>query len=166
MVLRIISTLLFRQDSLSDIVQKSSATLDLVKQGRRQTPPVWLRTSHVLPAPPRPSVASIHLQSVCKCIPPAFPPPSDSPPPRRIYGKRTTFPRCEHAKPTQRQTGGIPDWIGKRLTRLETTTRCIYRKELNMLRIILWLIAIKVTISVPWNLVCLLNELRGESTGE
>lgn len=35
-----------------------------------------------------------------------------------------------------------------------------------MLRIILWIIAIKVTISVPWNLVCLLNELRGESTGE
>ncbi len=35
-----------------------------------------------------------------------------------------------------------------------------------MLRIILWIIAIKVTISVPWNLVCLLDELRGESKGE
>ena len=35
-----------------------------------------------------------------------------------------------------------------------------------MLRIILWLIAIKVTISVPWNLVCLLDELGGESKGE
>lgn len=35
-----------------------------------------------------------------------------------------------------------------------------------MLRIILWIIAIKVTISVPWNLVCLLGELGGESKGE
>ncbi len=35
-----------------------------------------------------------------------------------------------------------------------------------MLRLILWLIAIKVTISVPWNLICLLDELGGESKGE
>lgn len=35
-----------------------------------------------------------------------------------------------------------------------------------MLRIILWLIALKVTLSVPWNLVCPLGELGVESKGE
>lgn len=35
-----------------------------------------------------------------------------------------------------------------------------------MLRIILWLIAIKVTISVPWNFICLLGLLCGDSKGE
>lgn len=35
-----------------------------------------------------------------------------------------------------------------------------------MLKILLWLVAIKVTISVPWNLVCLLGEIGGERKGE
>jgi hypothetical protein len=39
-------------------------------------------------------------------------------------------------------------------------------KECKMLKILLWLVAIKVTISVPWNLVCLLGEIGGERKGE
>ena len=35
-----------------------------------------------------------------------------------------------------------------------------------MLRIILWLLAIKLTISVPWNFICLLGMLGGDSKGE
>ncbi len=32
-------------------------------------------------------------------------------------------------------------------------------KEMNMLKILLWLIAIKLTISVPWNFACLVREM-------
>lgn len=39
--------------------------------GEPPAPPVWLRTSHVLPAPARISAARIYLQSDCKFIPPA-----------------------------------------------------------------------------------------------
>lgn len=53
--------------------------------GEPPAPPVWLRTSHVLPPPARTSVSRKYLQSDCKFIPPTSPPPSDSPLPHRIY---------------------------------------------------------------------------------
>jgi hypothetical protein len=35
-----------------------------------------------------------------------------------------------------------------------------------MLRILLWCLAIKITISIPWNLACLLGEIAGNRKGE
>lgn len=33
------------------------------------------------------------------------------------------------------------------------------------MRILLWCLAIKITISIPWNLACLLSELNGKRKG-
>ena len=35
---------------------------------------------------------------------------------------------------------------------------------MNMLHVLLWCIAIKLTVSVPWNFACLLREM-GEKSG-